>query len=216
MNKSLSACVFLFLFYGSMSAGLFAQSTDSNSKQKINDFYLSNLKEDGKKDWEMKGKEAILGDKYVDINKMEAKYYSNNDVISIKSENAQLDKESMNADLRDNVELKIPDQEGGLITINCAGPLEMKYSEGIAIFNNSVVVDNREGKLFCDKATVLFDAKDKTKLKIIAEGHVKIVKDDNIAFCDKAIYLGQEKNVTLEGNPKVIYFSKKDATFGNR
>jgi lipopolysaccharide export system protein LptA len=147
---------------------------------------------------------------------MEAKYYANNDVISVKSEKAELNKENMNANLNDNVELKIPDKEGNYIIINCSGPLEMKYNEGIAIFNNNVVVDNRDGKLFCDKATVFFDTKDKTKLKIVAEGHVKIVKEDNVAFCDKAVYVGQNKNVTLEGHPKVIYFSKKDEAAGNK
>jgi lipopolysaccharide export system protein LptA len=215
MNKYLAFFTVWILCFSMLMTKISAADTESGSKQKVNDFYLSNLKEDGKRDWEMKGREATIYDKYVDINKMEARYYSNNDVISIKSEKAELNKESMNAKLKENVELKIPDREGGCITINCAGPLEMKYNEGIAIFNNNVVVDNKEGKLFCDKATVFFDAKDRTKLKILAQGHVKIVKDDNIAFCDKAVYQGEQKSVTLEGNPKVIYFSKKNEAAGN-
>ena len=36
-------------------------------------------------------------------------------------------------------------------------------------------------------------------MKIVAEGHVKIVKDDNIAFADRATYMGKPKMV-LEGN----------------
>ena len=207
--------LYIICFSYILMTQVFSADKDTNSKQKINDFYLSNLKEDGKHDWEMKGKEATIYDKYVDINKMEAKYFSNNDVISIKSEKAELNKESMNANLKEKVELKIPDKEGGCITINCSGPLEMRYNDGVAIFNDNVVVDNKEGKLFCDKATVLFDAKDRTKLKIIAQGHVKIVKDDNIAFCDKATYQGEEKSVTLEGNPNVIYFSKNNEAARN-
>lgn len=210
MNKKNIAIALSVLIAGLLVQEIFAQNKPVASEQKINDFYLSNLKEDGKKDWEVKGKEANIRDKFIDINKMEAKYFSNNDVISIKSDKAELNKENMHAKLLDSVELKIPDKNGNGITINCSGPLEMKYNEGVAVFNDDVVVDSKDGKLFCDKATVYFDAKDKTKLKIVAESHVKIVKDDNIAFCDKAIYVGQERNVTLEGNPRVIYFSKKD------
>lgn len=192
-----------------------AQPVDA-SQQKIKDFYLSNLKQDGSKDWEVKGNEAIMRNQYVDISKMEAKYFASNDTIFVRSEKATLDKTNMNADLRDNVELKIPDKEGNYITINCTGPLEMRYNEGKAIFYDNVVVNNPQAKLFSDKATVFFDAKDKKKMKIVAEGHVKIVKDDNVAFADRAIYMGEDKQVTLEGNPRLIYFSKKNETAGDK
>lgn len=186
------------------------------SQQKIKDFYLSNLKQDGSKDWEVKGNEAIMRDQYVDISKMEAKYFSSNDTIFVRSEKATLDKTNMNADLRDNVELKIPDKEGNYITVNCTGPLEMRYNEGKAIFYDNVVVNNPQAKLFSDKATIFFDTKDKKKMKIIAEGHVKIVKDDNVAFADKATYTGEDKQVILEGNPRLVYFSKKNETAGDK
>jgi lipopolysaccharide export system protein LptA len=192
-------------------------SVSANTPQKIKDFYLSNLKEDGSKDWEVKGKEALIKDQYVNIDKMEGKYYpANSKAIFVKSEKAQLDKSTKEANLQDNVELKIPDKDGSYVKVNCSGPLEMKYNEGIAIFNKDVIVDNKEGKLFSDKATVYFDTKDKTKMKIIAEGHVKIIKDDNIAFADKATYIGADKNVILEGNPRLVYFSKKDETPRNK
>lgn len=191
-------------------------SIEAGSEQKIKDFYLSNVKEDGSKDWELKGTEAVLRNSYVDINNMEGKYYSDKDTIFVKSEKAKINKENMNADLQDNVELKIPNKDGTYVTITCTGPLEMKYNDGIATFNNNVVVDNAQGKLFSDKATVYFDTKDKTKMKIVAEGHVKILKDNNVAFADKATYAGETKNVVLEGNPRLIYFSKKDETAGDK
>jgi lipopolysaccharide export system protein LptA len=200
---------------------VFAETTaptgmEAGAEQKIKDFYLSNVKEDGSKDWELKGTEAVLRDNYVDINNMEGKYYSEKDTITVKSEKAKIDKQTMNADLKDNVELKIPNKDGTFVTVNCTGPLEMRYNDGLAIFNNNVVVDNAQGKLFSDKATVYFDTKDKTKMKIVAEGDVKIVKDDNIAFADRATYMGETKNVVLEGNPRLIYFSKKNETPGSK
>ena len=191
-------------------------SLEAGSEQKIKDFYLSNVKEDGSKDWELKGTEAVLHDNSVNINNMEGKYYSDKDTITVKSEKAKIDKQTMNADLQDNVELKIPNKDGTFVTVTCTGPLEMRYNDGLAVFNNNVVVDNPQGKLFSDKATVYFDTKDKTKMKIVAEGHVKIVKDNNIAFADKATYAGESKNVVLEGSPRLIYFSKKDETPGSK
>jgi lipopolysaccharide export system protein LptA len=212
----------LLLIYLVLPLVVFAEgpapaSLEAGSEQKIKDFYLSNVKEDGSKDWELKGSEAVLRDKYVDINDMEAKYYSDKDTITVKSEKAKVDKQTMNADLQDNVELKIPNKDGTFVTVNCTGPLEMRYNDGIAIFNNNVVVDNDpQGKLFSDKATVYFDTKDKTKMKIVAEGHVKIVKDNNIAFADKATYTGDNKNVVLEGNPRLVYFTKKNEAAGSK
>ena len=143
---------------------VFAETTaptgmEAGAEQKIKDFYLSNVKEDGSKDWELKGTEAVLRDNYVDINNMEGKYYSEKDTITVKSEKAKIDKQTMNADLKDNVELKIPNKDGTFVTVNCTGPLEMRYNGGLAIFNNNVVVDNAQGKLFSDKATVYFDTK---------------------------------------------------------
>jgi lipopolysaccharide export system protein LptA len=213
--------IYLLLISLALPFSLFAEATtpaslEAGSEQKIKDFYLSNVKEDGSKDWEVKGTEAVLHDKYVDINNMEAKYYSDKDTILVKSEKAKVDKETKNADLQDNVELKIPNKDGTFVTVTCTGPLEMRYTDGIAVFNTNVVVDNAQGKLFSDKATVYFDTKDKSKMKIVAEGHVKIVKDNNIAFADRATYTGESKNVVLEGSPRLIYFSKKDETPGSK
>jgi len=213
--------IFLLLVCLLVHFSVFAEATspvspEAGSEQKIKDFYLSNVKEDGSKDWEVKGTEAVMQNNSVNINNMEGKYYSNKDTITVKSEKAKIDKQTMNADLQDNVELKIPNKDGTFVTITCVGPLEMRYNDGLAVFNKNVVVDNAQGKLFSDKATVYFDTKDKTKMKIVAEGHVKIVKDNNIAFADKATYTGDSKNVVLEGSPRLIYFSKKDETAGSK
>lgn len=212
--------IIMAIVFSFLSQGAFAQTAEqpaaaAPSEQKIKDFYLSNLKEDGSKDWEVKGKEAIIKDKFVDINNMDAKYYSDKNPVYIKSDKAKINKENMNADLKDNVELKIPNKDGTYITITCTGPLEMRYNDGIAIFNENVTAKTQDGNLFADKTTVYFNVKDNTKIKIVAEGHVKIVKDENVAFADKATYTGDTKNVVLEGSPRLIYFSKKNETSGN-
>lgn len=234
--------------------------------QKVKDFYLSNYKENGLQDWELRGKEAVVGGQHVDIETMNATYYTTNDTISVSSQKAVLDKESMNVDLqtdvhvenrqgvtldtdslawkrdenkiqtddwvktgndniavtaqgmdadtqlkkvnfKKNVESTIVDKKTGEpVTITCTGPLEVDYNRGKAIFNDNVVVDNIQAKMLCDKATAYFDGKNKRIIKIISEGHVKIMKDENITFAEKATYLAAEDRLVFEGRPKVIYF----------
>lgn len=76
------------------------------SQQKIKDFYLSNFKDDGTQDWEVKGKFATIHDNYVDIDEMEANYYAKDDTILITSDEAKLNKENMDVYLKDNVHIE--------------------------------------------------------------------------------------------------------------
>lgn len=241
------------------------------SQQKIKDFYLSNYKETGGQDWEVKGREAIIYDEYVDINKMDAKYHGkDNNTISIRSDQAKLNKDNTNvnltdnvnittqdgvklttnsldwkrkdnqvttrdwvqaensqamkisakgldadtnlkkADFQENVEVQFPDANGkDSTTINCDGPLEIEYNGGRAIFHKNVVVVNKQGKMFSDKTIVFFDSKAKKIIKIISEGSVKIIKDENVTFARRATYLGALQKIILEGRPRIIYFQKE-------
>jgi len=192
---------FIFLFIIFFSFNVFSQ-------QKIEDFYLSNFKEGSKKDWEINGKNAVVEDKYVNINKMEAKYYSNNTVMEVKSDKAKFNKENFNAKLEDNVEVKFP-VDKGYTTITCEGPLEIEYQKGLAVFNKNVVVENPDGKLFCNIAEVYFDVENKKLIKIIAKENVKIVQNENAAFSNQAIYFADTRKIVLEGNPKIVYFPKE-------
>lgn len=204
MNKVLILPLFLLVAF----ANVYPQ-------QKIKDFYLSNFNDTGSRDWEVKGDEAMVYDNHVDIDKMQATYYLKNDTMSVKSEKATLTKDTMDAQLKDNVELTIPDRQGNYIKVTCSGPLEMRYNDGIATFNDNVVVESKEGKLYADKTTVFFSSQEKKMLKIVSEGNVKIVREDNVAFAAKATYLGDEKRVVLEGSPRLIYFPKDDETSRN-
>lgn len=102
------------------------------SQQKINDFYLSNFKDDGSRDWEVKGREAILYDEYVDINEMEAEYYLEEDVIFITSDQAKLNKATMDVCLVDNVHIE--NEEGATLDTDS---LDWKKEE------NSIKTDDR-------------------------------------------------------------------------
>jgi len=236
------------------------------AQQEIKEFYLSNIKEDGSRDWDLEGKQAHIFDKHVDIEGVKANYYAQDDTIVVTSDKARLDKSSMDIKLQDNVNLTnkegarlvtdslnwkrsqnyidtddwvvttkdnmkikakgfsadtafkkadfeekvqvvLPDEKNDQVTtIACSGPLEIEYERGTAVFNNDVVVTHPEGKLFSDKATLFFDAETKKIAKIVSEGNVKIVREDNITFAQKATYFGSEQRVVLEGRPRLIYF----------
>ncbi|UCD16005.1 MAG: LPS export ABC transporter periplasmic protein LptC [Candidatus Omnitrophota bacterium] len=247
------------------------ESESESSQQRIKDFYLTNYKEDGAQDWEVEGKEAFIYDTYVDIDQMNAKYYTKDDTVFIKSKKAKLDKKSMDVYLREDVEVE--NKEGTLVTdsldwkrnqnniktddwvkvnnksiqitakgmtadtqmskvdfeenveallpdeknkdytmITCTGPLEIEHIKGTAVFNDNVVVENKDGTLFSDKATAFFNADEKKLIKVVSVGNVKIVKDENITLAQKATYFGEDERLLIEGNPRVIYFPDEDET----
>ncbi len=255
-----------FLFSVIFILAAAAEVSEVYPQQKIKDFYLSNFKEDGSRDWEVEGEEAFIYEEYVDINKMDANYFLKEDTIHITSDAARMDKTTMDAQLKDNVkiqnkdgttlltdslnwqsksnlietddwikttrdsqqitakgltadtqlkkadfkkdvELVLLDEETKEITtITCSGPLEIEYSLGKAVFHDNVIAVNPSGKLFSDKATLFFDSVNKKIQKIISEGNVKIIRQNNITFAEKATYFAAEQRIILEGRPRLIYF----------
>ena len=186
-------------------------SFNSYSQQKIKGFYLSNLSEDGKKTWEVRGNEAIVSEKHIDIDKMNANYYIEDDIITATSDKAKLNKENMDVLLQKNVHIE---NKKGKTTITCEGTLEIERNKGKAVFNKDVVVTNEKGKLYSDKATVFFNTKEKQLIKVVSEGNVKIVRGDNIAYAKKATYFAKEEKIVLEGRPKLIYFTEGSEDMG--
>lgn len=237
--------------------------------QKMDGFYLSSYKQNGMRNWELHGKEAFLYDAYIDINKMEARYFALRDTITIKSQKAKLDKTNMDVFLRENVKITnqtgstlltdslnwkqqtnlietndwvqgdntsmhitakglnadtqlrkvnfmeevvvtLPDEKtSSTIVITCQGPLKIEFSQEKATFHKDVVVESPEGKLFSDLATVFFNTKEKKIIKIVAEDNVRIVKDNNISFAQKATFNAQSQELVLEGKPKILYHTAK-------
>ena len=102
----------------------------------------------------------------------------------------------------------------GAVTITCDGPLEVEYNNGQAVFHKNVVVTSDQAVIDSDKATAYFDVTQKTISRIVCEGHVKIIKDKNVSYAQKATYLRTEGRVVLEGRPRLIYYpDKKEKMF---
>ena len=104
------------------------------------------------------------------------------------------------------------DTEGGLrkITIVCDGPLDIDYLQQIAIFNNNVQAHDGESELYADKMTGHFDNETKQLTEIIAEGNVKIVRGQDIAYGQKAVYNSITQKISLIGRPRLVIYSMEN------
>ncbi|MFH1577774.1 MAG: LPS export ABC transporter periplasmic protein LptC [Candidatus Omnitrophota bacterium] len=122
-------------------------------------------------------------------------------------------------DLKKDVKVVINDKKGTVV-VTCSGPLSIDYAANIAVFNNDVVVDDGESRMYADSMEVFFDtapsdnktdkslAGKRGKInKIIARDNVKIIRQDNVSFSDQAVYNAEDKTVTLIGKPRLIIYS---------
>lgn len=97
-------------------------------------------------------------------------------------------------------------------TITCDGPMEVDYAKNYAEFKNNVKVEDEKGLLYCDIATAYYDTQTRQLTKIVAAGHVKIVRGDSQTFSDEAVYLAKEHKVILKGSPRVVIYPEEDGS----
>ncbi|MBI4982526.1 MAG: LPS export ABC transporter periplasmic protein LptC [Candidatus Omnitrophica bacterium] len=112
------------------------------------------------------------------------------------------------------------------IIVTCDGPLEIDYEKNLASFNNNVKVDRRDTAIYSDKLDIYFVSSSKAKKdqeegntdkspdminskvdKIIARGHVRVVRGENVSYSQEAIYSVSDKKITLRGRPKLVIYS---------
>ncbi|MCF7873709.1 MAG: LPS export ABC transporter periplasmic protein LptC [Candidatus Omnitrophica bacterium] len=167
-----------------------------NTKQEIKDFYLSNFKKDGSSDWEIEGKEAIVDGDYIDIETMNANYYTDGDTISVKSNKARLNKKNQNVQLDGNV--VIENKEGWNLKTN---HLDWQRKENYIKTDSSVTTKKDD---FLVKANGLY-----------ADSQLKkadFKKDVKVTYTDK-----DKKNATTIScdGPLEIEYNQNRATFKN-
>ena len=114
------------------------------------------------------------------------------------------------------------------VVITCDGPLEIDYQKNVAVFNNNVKVDREDSQIYSDTMDVYF-GKNENKLeqkesspgadslfagskidKIIAKGHVRTVRGENITYSEEALYNGLDNKVVLSGRPRLLIYSTGD------
>jgi len=156
-----------------------------------------------------------------------------------------LKKVALKKDVRVDIEtVQDSDKEAGAaekVIITCDGPLDIDYAKNVAVFNNNVKVDRSDSIIYSDKMDVYFlsgpsqepkasadKEKDKdgqspgfmgSKIdKIVAKGHVRVIRGENVSYSDEAVYSAKDKTLTLTGRPKLIITSTEDlsnASLGN-
>ncbi len=93
--------------------------------------------------------------------------------------------------------------------ITCEGPLEVDYDHAKATFHEDVHVTDERGELFADQMEVFFNEAREVE-QIIAIGHVRILRGDDTAYSDRAVYLQKQGQVFLTGEPRLVLFPRQE------
>ncbi len=90
--------------------------------------------------------------------------------------------------------------------------LEVHSNDNVIIFKGSVTARQGDISIYSDHMSVYYrnienegsSREDQSQVeKIVAEGHVKIVKEDWIAIAEKAVFFSENERVELTGDPRV-------------
>ena len=87
-------------------------------------------------------------------------------------------------------------------TVITATQLSFDQQKRRAVFEDNVVVTDREIKILCDRLEVFFTEDNKVD-RIEAAGRVSIVRNDLKATGEKATYDMKDGKVQLTGNPRI-------------
>ncbi|UCG35003.1 MAG: LPS export ABC transporter periplasmic protein LptC [Candidatus Omnitrophota bacterium] len=171
-------------------------STKAHCGRTIKDFYLSDCTEDGVREWELKGDSAIVGNEYVDIDKMDATYFSSEDTIKVKSQKAKIDRKSMDVQLENDV---CVETEGGIKLI----------TDSLCWQRNDDLVETE------DWVEVQRDT-----AQIKARGLYADTNFKNVCFKKdvEGVFMGEEKNDVITINcigPLEVQYNEGKAVFYN-
>lgn len=187
-------------------------------------------------DWDRRGQVVTTKD-YVNIQRQ-------NMIASGKGAFGQMALKQVNLEKDVQVDI-LPEIKEGRVSdpkdktvITCDGRLEIDYDKNVAVFNDNVKVERPDSTIYSDKMDVYFTPSDKkaevakesnesgatpglmgNKIdKIVARGHVKVIKGENISYSEVATYTASDKKIVLTGKPKLVIYSMEEfqgAPFGN-
>ncbi|MDD4873230.1 MAG: LptA/OstA family protein [Kiritimatiellae bacterium] len=87
-------------------------------------------------------------------------------------------------------------------TITSDGPLTFDYQRFTAEFEKNVVVVDANMRLHADKLNVVFDNESNMK-QAIAIGNVRILQQDKVGTCQKAIFIAKTGEILLVGDAQL-------------
>ncbi len=187
------------------------KSDKARVNKKNQDMYLAgNVEIQNKEGWSLKA-DYLDWQRHKDYLATTSPVETKRDDLLVSAKGLVADSKLERVGFQKEVEVNFSGQNKANATkINCDGPLEIEFNSGKATFKNNVVVQHQQGKLFSDTATLFFDTTENKVLKIVSEGNVRIVMDNNVTLAQKATYLAAEERLVLEGKPRLIYFPQED------
>lgn len=201
---------------------------------KVLSFNLEGLTERGVKKWDVKGESAeAISENRVKLDNIVASAYGEESEAVITADKGIYDRGRNNVMLEQNVhatilatqgftgdfvegssQIKDEDKKRGpakgekskktKTVITCDGEVQFDYEKNQVFFLKNVKVVSDDGTIDADKITVNLDPNTRRLKEIVADGNVKIVRDDNTTFSQRASYSETDKKVTLSGKPKLI------------
>lgn len=178
-------------------------------EQKLIDFSLMGFDKQGAKSMELTGKSADIFTENIELEDVTAKLEGKDDNLVIKADKGNFNKTKNSLELKENVRAEVLNNQNTQtmpreVIITSSGPLEIDYKNKKAIFRDNVVVDRPDSKMFSDKLEIFFDGPASKISHIIALDNVKIVRDENISYCQQADFDMTNDKLVLSGEPKLI------------
>lgn len=97
-------------------------------------------------------------------------------------------------------------------TITCRGPLEIDYERHRARFWSQVHVQDARGQIWADRMDVRLDPATRQLADVQCWGHVRILREGQLARSHRAIYRRPRGRMVLIGHPKVVFLADQDPT----
>ncbi|MBI4335776.1 MAG: LPS export ABC transporter periplasmic protein LptC [Candidatus Omnitrophica bacterium] len=110
-------------------------------------------------------------------------------------------------ELKKDVVVELKEDPPTLIT--CDGPLVVNYKKNLSILNNNVRIADQRGDISADMMKVMFNPKTRKIMKVVAVGNVKIAREGNSTYSERAVYTVRDGRVKLIGKPKIVVFPKE-------
>ena len=122
----------------------------------------------------------------------------------------QLMRDAMGGAPLDDLEENLDNEKKHKATITCDGPLEIDYENNIAIFNNNVKVDDQRGQIYSNIMQAYLDPVSKNIFKVVAEGDVRVVREEDSTFSERAVYTTADQKIVLLGKPKIFIHADEE------
>ena len=105
---------------------------------------------------------------------------------------------------------KVRVEMGPDLVITSKGPMEIDYARHIAVFQEDVMVRDKEGSMKADRMEVFLDPQSSGVDHVDAAGNVEIQRGESLSYSDRATYDAKLKKVTLQGSPRLLLQPRKE------